>query len=410
VSQTGISRATIREVDDNHLCQECKNGDVGHSETHSDFEVWQPLGVTSVPMKQQQQGQQGGQSGGGGQGDAGHFNQNQPKGEACEMVMLYANGQRAHPIGMPQDRRCRPYDMDPGEGGNYDVIDGKQLAPYFRNRGDSKDGVYVVGNDAEQQQQGGSSGAGGQAASGGGQSTDRLISIAYVEKKKQSRKPQQQGGQGGAAGGSSAQSGGGQQQRYKHEGDSVDTEVRLTKKQIQFYKKTPQSSSGAAALAGASGGSSSGGSNQRQDGELRGYWDNDSSSWWWKADSQITHDADQQINLKSAKIKSDTPKKIFTGDVHILGNLYVGKEGYKPSNSDWLAGSPDPSADDVAIATPDPPGLAQQLEARRRRLRIFEAISVDDDGNVSVKGNLQVTGNLTVGGIVTARDFVRSEN
>jgi hypothetical protein len=429
VAQTGISRATIREVDDNHLCQECKNGDVGHSETHSDFEVWQPLGVTSVPMKQKeqqgQQGQQGGQGGGGGGGGGGgdgggggaQFNKNQPKGEACEMVMLYANGQRAHPIGMPQDRRCRPYDMDPGEGGNYDVIDGKQMSPYFRNRGDSKDGVYIVGCDAEQQQQGGGgSGAGTQAASGGGQSTDRLISIAYTEKKKQSRKPQQQqgGGQSGGSGGSgasSSQSGGQQQQRYKHEGDSVDTEVRLTKKQIQFYKKASQSSSGggAAALADSSGGGSSGGSNQRQDGELRGYWDNDSTSWWWKADSQITHDADQQITLKSAKIKSDTQKKIFTGDVHIMGNLYVGKEGYKPTNSDWLAGQPDPSADDVAIATPDPPSLPQQLEARRRRLRIFEAISVDDDGNVSVKGDLQITGNLTVGGVIRARDFVRSE-
>src|SRR6516162_168714 len=258
-AQTGISRATIREVDDNHLCQECKTGDVSHSESPTNFEIWQPLGVTSVPIKQkeqqgqQQQGQQGqqdGGQGGGGQDQGEHFNKNQPKGEACEMVMIYANGHRAHPVGFSQDRRCRPYDMDPGEGGNYDVIDGKQMSPYFRNRGDSKDGVYIVGCDAEQQQQGGGgSGAGTQAASGGGQSTDRLISIAYTEKKKQSRKPQQQqgGGQSGGSGGSgasSSQSGGQQQQRYKHEGDSVDTEVRLTKKQIQFYKKASQSSSG----------------------------------------------------------------------------------------------------------------------------------------------------------------------
>src|SRR5262245_43588787 len=129
-AQTGISRATIREVDDNHLCQECKTADVSHSESPTNFEIWQPLGVTSVPLKQTeqkqgqpgQQGQQGGGQGsqGGGSGEGEHFNKNQPKGEAAEMVMLYANGHRAHPIGLPQDRRCRPYDMEPGEGGLYD--------------------------------------------------------------------------------------------------------------------------------------------------------------------------------------------------------------------------------------------------------------------------------------------------
>src|SRR5215471_2023271 len=163
VAQTGISRATLREVDDNHLCQECKTADVFHSESPTNFEVWQPLGTTMVPLKQkdsqqgqQQQGGQGGQ--GGGQGDA-QYNKNQPKGEACEMVMLYANGQRSHPIGLPQDRRCRPYDMEPGEGGLYDCQDGKQLT-YFRKRDDQKDGVYVVGCDAEQQDQQGGGGAG----------------------------------------------------------------------------------------------------------------------------------------------------------------------------------------------------------------------------------------------------------
>jgi hypothetical protein len=172
------------------------------------------------------------------------------------MVMLYANGHRAHPIGMPQDRRCRPYDMDPGEGGNYDVIDGKQMAPYFRNRGDGNDGVYIVGCDAEQQDQqsgGGAGGAGAQqtAASsggsgGGGQS--RAVYIRYAQKKKQSRKPQKRDQQGGsssggsgasastqATNGSSSSGGGGQQQqRYKHEGDSVQTQVKLDKSLIDF--------------------------------------------------------------------------------------------------------------------------------------------------------------------------------
>jgi hypothetical protein len=223
VSQTSIARATIREVDDNHLCQECKQGDVGHSETHSDFEIWQPLGVTSVPMKQKEQKQQGQQGQQGGGGDA-SFNKNQPKGEAAEMVMLYANGQRAHPIGMPQDRRCRPYDMEPGEGGLYDSQDGKQMT-YFRNRGDGNDGVYIVGCDKEQEEQ-----SGGQSGSSGGNpggSTSRALYLRYASKKKQSRKPQkqQQGGQGGQQQ---------QRQRYKHEGDGIETQVKLDSKKITY--------------------------------------------------------------------------------------------------------------------------------------------------------------------------------
>ena len=425
---SGSARAVVREFDDDHLCQQVKQGDVGYSETQEDYEVWHPAGMTSVCQKQkddqqQQQGQQGQQSGGQGGGGAGggqnggaEYNKNQPKGDAAEAIHMYIGGQRAHPVAFINDRRVRPYQMQEGEAGYYAPHEKAcvQLL-YHRVRGDKNDGAYLVTADDQQQ----SGGSGGGSGSGGQQQQKRFISVSHVEKKPQTRKKQQQAGQGGGGAGGLGGAGGGQSssmsqgmggQQYLHEGDSVNTEVRLTKQQIQFYKKTPQSSSGGAALADASSGgsSSSGGSKQRKDGELRGYWDNDSTSWWWKADTQITHDAGQQIYLKAPKIKSDTQKKIFTGDVHILGNLYVGKEGYKPSDDVWLAGSPDPSADDVAIPTPDPPDLAQQLEARARRRRVLEAITVDDDGNVSVKGNLQIDGNLTVGGVITARDFVRS--
>jgi len=161
--------------------------------------------------------------------------------------------------------------MEPGEGGLYDSVDGKQMT-YFRNRGDGSDGVYIVGCDKEQEQQSGGGGAGGGAggasaaalatgsggssASGGGQ--DRAVYIRYAQKKKQSRKPQKrqqgaQGGQGDGGGGASAagvsalaasdggggSSGGGQQQqRYKHEGDSVLTQVKLDKSLIDFSDKS----------------------------------------------------------------------------------------------------------------------------------------------------------------------------
>jgi len=243
---SGISRATIREVDDNHLCQECKTADVGYSETPTQFEIWQPLGVTSVPMDQeqqqqqpQQQGQQGGQDGGqGGGGGAGggqgaQFNKKQPKGKACEMVMVYANGHRAHPIGMPQDRRCRPYDMDKGEGGFYDPATGTQVL-YHRNKNDGADGFYMVTCDVQ------SSGSGGGQLRIDGraqQQQSRKLSLRHVQKKPQQRPPpKQQGGQGGTPtpqdGG---QGGGGQQrQKYKHEGDSVNTEQTFDKGEIRY--------------------------------------------------------------------------------------------------------------------------------------------------------------------------------
>jgi hypothetical protein len=278
-AQSGISRATIREVDDNHLCQECKYADVTHSETPSNFEIWQPLGITSVSMKQKdaqqgQQGQQGGQGGGdggGGQGGGGdqHFNKNQPKGEASEMVMVYANGHRAHPIGMPQDRRCRPYDMDPGEGGLYDSQDGKQMT-YFRNRGDSTDGVYIVGCDADPPDQGSGGGAGGQA--GGQQSTARSVYMRHANKKKQSRKPQKHQQQQG--GGTPTRYADGSQ-RYKHEGDSINTEVQLTSGKINF---------------------NDGGGN-------KGFYDNGKKDWLYHDGSGATHS--MRADKTHSHIKND---------------------------------------------------------------------------------------------------------
>lgn len=343
-------------------------------------------------------------------------------------MMSYMNGSRSHPMcGMIDDRRVRPYGQKEGEGQFYAPCGSGQTI-YHRRQQDDKDGLYFVTLDDQQQSSGGSgasgggvqarAGDGGSSGSSSGQQQKRIVSIAHVEKKKQGRKAQQSGGASGSGGGSGGQQQGelpdGSKSNYKHEGDTVNTEVRLDKTRIQFFKKTPASSGqsgsqqaevGALAGAGGSGGAG-GGSKKRQDGELRGYWDNNEQSWWWKADKNITHDAGAVINLNSPKIKHDTQKQIFTGDVHILGNLYVGQEGYKPSNSDWLSGKPDPS---MESDTPlDEADVARQIENRRRRLLLFQAISVDDDGNVTVTGNLAISGNLTVAGVITARDFVRS--
>jgi hypothetical protein len=117
--------------------------------------------------------------------------------------------------------------MDPGEGGFYDPKDGLQVL-YHRNRNDGADGFYMVTCDVQ-------GGQGERQIDGRAQQQqNRFISLRHVNKKKQQRPPpkQQQGG-GGGAGGQAA--GGQQRQRYKHEGDSVNTEQRLTSAQIQYY-------------------------------------------------------------------------------------------------------------------------------------------------------------------------------
>ena len=232
VMSSSNGRATLREVDDNHLCQECKQGDTGFSRTHTDFEMWHPTGMTSVPMKQkddqQQQGQQGQQGGGDGQGGGqdGQWNKKQPKGEAAEAMVIYVNGSAAHPVGMSNDRRVRPYDMDPGEAGLYSC-DGSGQIVYHRTRGDSSDGLYLVTCD----DQGGSLRADGSAQ----KQQARYVSVRHANKKKQSRKPKKRGAGAKIGPTHVLHADGQQEERYKHEGDSVNTETRYMNQEIKHF-------------------------------------------------------------------------------------------------------------------------------------------------------------------------------
>lgn len=278
-ASSSIGRCTIREIDDDHLCQQVKQGDMGHSDTAEDFEMWHPLGITSVAMKQEEDkqqggGQQGGQGGGGQGGGAGgggnQWAKNQPQGESAEGIVNYIGGNREHPVAMVNDRRVRPYGLKPGEAALYSPKGSGQMV-YHRERGDDKDGLYMLTCDDEGEQSGGGSGGGaatrageGGGSGGGGQKQERFVSCRHVKKKKQGRKKQQQqqgggsGGGGGAGAGAQAtqfaagdssgggsSGGGGQQSKgelpdgsksnYKHEGETVNVETRWMKDKIQYY-------------------------------------------------------------------------------------------------------------------------------------------------------------------------------
>jgi hypothetical protein len=274
-AQTSGSRCTIREFDDDHLVQELKEADVFHSETPTGVERYQPAGFTCVPMKQdqseqpqqQEQGQQGGGQGGN------NWNDNQPKGPSAEGHMSYLNGSRSHPMCTSvDDRRARPYGQHPGESQHYSA-DGSGQTVYHRVRGDPADGLYLVTLDDQ-------SGSGFKRPDGTAQQKQtRQISIRHANKKKQRRTKQQQQGQrdasSGGAGGAQGELPDGSKSGYKHEGDSVNTEVQLTSGKINF---------------------NDGGGNV-------GYYDNGKKDWLLHDGSGANHSA--RADKKHTHIKND---------------------------------------------------------------------------------------------------------
>jgi phage gp45-like len=223
------ARATIREIDDDHLMQEVKQADVYHSESPTSFERWQAVGMTAVPIKQQADpNQKDKQPGKDETGDWGH---NQPTGPAAEAVMLYLNGSRSHPVAMVDDRRVRPYGMQEGEGAHY-APDGSEQMVLFKETGTyvtSLDGTSVKDNQTKK---------------------TRFASLRHVNKKMQTHKidSSSQSQQSSSSGpqaqqrdGSTTTTGGSQQQQpYKHEGDSVNTEVRCSAGKVEIYTGTTQ--------------------------------------------------------------------------------------------------------------------------------------------------------------------------
>lgn len=195
-TQMTLSRATVREFDDNHLMQQVKKADVFHSETPSDFERWQMVGITATPLKQEEQKQSQKTNSDTSQGD---WNHNQPTGKAAEAVMLYV-GSRSHPVGIVDDRRVRPYALKEGESAMYAASGTGQML--FHN--DSGSYLVAVNNPPEQSQD--------------NKDKERFASLRHVAKKKQKREIKE----------------GQQVEEPHHEGETVNLEVRATSSRIEF--------------------------------------------------------------------------------------------------------------------------------------------------------------------------------
>jgi phage gp45-like len=214
-ARSAASRASVREIDDKHLMQQVKKADVFHSETPSDFERWQMVGLSSVPLKQFEDEQSGSKKQS--SGDEGDWNHNQPKGKSSEAVMLYLNGDRNHPVALIDDRRVRPFNKKEGESAFYAASGTGQMMIHT----DKGSYLVVVNNPSEAKD---------------AKEQDRVASLRHVTTDKQKRDLKE----------------GEEPEEHVHEGkpEQVDTEVRASKDKIELldgqtvvavYSKTDKS-------------------------------------------------------------------------------------------------------------------------------------------------------------------------
>ena len=216
----GGARALVDAIDDSTGMQEMK-GDFLHAEARNRVESPQNYGFTSVVLPALKDA-------------AGKIL------ECAEAYLQFLGGNRSFPTALVMDdRRHRPWGMKPGENAQYDDLG--QMTILRRT------GLYLLsldGPDSTQQSSNGGTAPGQRDgnSSGQGQTVERMVSLRHVEKSKQPRptgKSSGSQGSGGAAPGTQADSGssGGQGssgQDFKHEGESVNTEIRCTKNRIEF--------------------------------------------------------------------------------------------------------------------------------------------------------------------------------
>lgn len=232
-----IVRLTLNKANDNPMMQEMAF-DGMNSEGRKIVERLQTFGMSTMPLPRDEQ--QGGQGGGGGGGTGGDGSP--MKGPAAEGIAVFLSGQRNHPVVIGvDDRRHRPMGMKPGESFQYDhqgqgtLI--REAATYILSLDDDGSGQAPGGKmlrDAEGR------------ATGQSQTKERFVSLRHVVKKKQNRdsgSPQANLKTWADAGVDlskltpdelAEKASAPNNEDYKHEGDTVNTEVRANKSKVEF--------------------------------------------------------------------------------------------------------------------------------------------------------------------------------
>ena len=189
---SGGARALVDTADDNTGMQEMK-GSMMFGEARNRVESPQNYGFTSVVLPAKK-------------GKDGKIE------ESAEAYINYIGGNRSFPVAaVMDDRRHRPWGLKPGENAQYDDLGQMTLM--------RRAGLFMMSLDsADESQQSQSSGA-EQQQGAQAQKVERMVSMRHVEKSKQPR-PKGNGSTEGAD--------------HKHEGETVNTEVRCTKGRIEF--------------------------------------------------------------------------------------------------------------------------------------------------------------------------------
>lgn len=228
-----VVRLTMNKANDNPMMQELSfDGMV--KEGRKIVERLQSFGMTSMPMPRDDQ--QGGGGGGGGESNM--------KGPAAEGIAVFLGGMRNHPviIGM-DDRRHRPMGLKAGESAQYDHQGQMTLI--------RKNGMFMLSLDDEGEgQQPGAvmlRDAEGRAT-GKSEKQERMVSLRHVTKKKQDREkggsPQKNLQTWIDAGWDYFRASPDERaekarapnhEDYKHEGETINTEVRATKSKIEIF-------------------------------------------------------------------------------------------------------------------------------------------------------------------------------
>ncbi|MBR1025607.1 phage baseplate assembly protein [Bradyrhizobium liaoningense] len=208
-----LARITINKADPSRMMQEIAadfmfGGEKGDNRER--IEQAQNYGFTATPLPRDEQQQSGVQDG----------KASAIKGEAAEAVVAFMGGHRNHPVILAlDDRRHRPRGLKPGENAQHDDIGQMTLLRRM--------GTFLLSLDSKDEK---------------GNDVERMASLRHVEKQKQPRpKSHAQVNQQRARDrlppltleqfdAQQAQ----EAENFKHEGESVNTEIRCTKGRIEF--------------------------------------------------------------------------------------------------------------------------------------------------------------------------------
>lgn len=186
---SGGARGTVGSMDTSQLFNSM-TGSMFAGELKQAMEHFEPYGLTAAIINKNASG-------------------------VAEAVMHFLSGARGHAIaGVVGDRRYRPLGLQQGENVQYDDIGQMTLL--------RRAGTFLLTLD----------GMGGADEETPGSNQNRMMSLRHVMKDKQPRTPMSGGPQGGGEGQTSASPE--EAGQFKHEGQQVNTEIRLTAQLIQI--------------------------------------------------------------------------------------------------------------------------------------------------------------------------------